>query len=206
METDGYPTFQAGLESTSVVPISDTPPSTKLDDEPIHDTTLLLPAILTPYPYKCKITLLTNSPVSYGLLLLASRQAKWTAPIPDEIIPTHLPTDVRRSLLTHIATILRTNTTPPRPSRDQCAIYSSAFSSLSPTECLRYMRTAALHTLLRYLSAKEYKRPHDSATKAAHLSPPTQALLQALNYIQPTTRWAHNNAARTMTFTPIEID
>jgi len=51
------------------------------------------------------------------------------------------------------------------------------------------MRAASLHTLYKLLTAKEYMRPHDTATIAAHLSPPTQALLQILDFIQPASRW-----------------
>ncbi len=50
-------------------------------------------------------------------------------------------------------------------------IYSPVFNNFSPTNCLRYMRAAALNTLHRYLTADEYRRPHESATTTAHLSP-----------------------------------
>jgi len=68
------------------------------------------------------------------------------------------------------------------------------------------MRTSALHTLLGLLTAKEYKRPHESATIAAHFSPQTQALLHALDSIKPATRWEQAEGARNMTFTPMDVD
>jgi hypothetical protein len=133
------------------------PPSAELDDEPMNNTTLLLPANLTPYPYKIRLTIPTSSPASYGLVILASRQAKGTSPIPEDIIPSNFLDDVRRSLLKQIPKIVRTLISTPKPSRDQCTIYSPAFRNLSPIACLRYMRAAALHKLNKYLTADEYR-------------------------------------------------
>ena len=41
---------------------------------------------------------------------------------------------------------------------------------------------------------------------AAHLSPPTQALLQVIDSIQPATTWHTVGQANTITFPPIEVD
>ena len=53
------------------------------------------------------------------------------------------------------------------------------------------------------LTTKEYRRPHDIATIAAHLSLQIQALLQALDSIQPAIRWEQAEGAR---FTPMDVD
>jgi hypothetical protein len=68
------------------------------------------------------------------------------------------------------------------------------------------MCAAALHTLHKYITADEYRRPHESATTSAHLSPPIQALLQILDSIQPATRWAHADTPNTFTFMPMKVD
>ena len=65
------------------------------------------------------------------------------------------------------------------------------------------MRAAALHTLLSLLTTEEYRRQHDNATIAALLSPQTEALLQALDSIQPAIRWEQAEGAR---FTPMDVD
>ena len=41
---------------------------------------------------------------------------------------------------------------------------------------------------------------------AAQLSPPTQALLQTIDTIQPATTWNHAQQSNTVTFIPTEID
>jgi hypothetical protein len=54
--------------------ITDDPPADELDDDPIKTTAVIIPPQLKPYSYKYRITLPNNSPESYGLFLLASRQ------------------------------------------------------------------------------------------------------------------------------------
>jgi hypothetical protein len=93
--------------------ITDDPPANELSDDPVETITNIIPSQLTPYAYKYRITLPNNSPASYGLLLLASRHAAWTTPIPEDCIPIHLPNDIRQGLLQQTPTIIRTNTTPP---------------------------------------------------------------------------------------------
>ncbi len=74
METAGYPTSTCGLEHLIITTISHLLPNYELDDEPSNNTTHLIPASFTTHPYKYKLILPTNSPESYGLLLLASCQ------------------------------------------------------------------------------------------------------------------------------------
>ena len=92
-----------------------------------------IPSQLAPYAYKYRITLPSNSPTPCGFLLLASIQAAWTTPIPETAIPTHIPNDIRQRLLQQTPTIIRTNTTPPKPAGDTCSIYNPAFAILTPT-------------------------------------------------------------------------
>jgi len=181
MEIAGYPTSPAGLEAIKITADTNTTPTPGFGDEEISSNTHILPAILSQCPGKFTLTLPTTSPASYGLLLLTSRHAKWSAPIPEANIPTQIPTDIRNILIKQIPIIIRSNTSTSKPSRDPCSLYNPAFANRPPTECLRNMRTAVMHTLLGLLTTKEYRRPHDNATIAAHLSLQTQALLQAFD-------------------------
>jgi len=94
----------------------------------------------------------------------------------------------------------------PKPVRDTCSIYSPAFAGLTPTECLRYFRPASLHTLHNLLTADEYRQPHDKTTMEAHVSTPTQALLQAIYSIHSATTWGTAGQANTIPFTPTKVD
>jgi hypothetical protein len=111
--------------------ITDDPPADNLDDDPIEATTIIISTQLTAYPYKYRVTLPSNSPASYGLLLLANKHAPWTTTIPETFIPTHLPNDIRQRLLQQAPTIIRTNTTLPKPTRDAYFIYNPAFAGLT---------------------------------------------------------------------------
>jgi hypothetical protein len=202
MQAAEYPTSTTCMISSLTTTTTDDPPTYEFEDDPIETTTNIIPTQLTPYAYKYRITLPISSPASYGLLLLANRQAAWTTPIPENFIPTHLPNDIRQRLLQETPTIIRTNTTPPKPARDTCSIYSPAFAGLTPTKYLIYLRAATLDTLYKLLTADEYKQPHDTNTMAAHLSLPTQALLQAIDSIPPATTWGTPGQANTITFTP----
>jgi hypothetical protein len=206
MRSAGYPTSPHGIHDAQVLAISDDPSTPELDDDPIETTTTYTPPQLNPYPYKFRLTLSANSPASVGLLLLASRQAPWTAEIPEVFIPSHIPENLKHRLLRQIPTITRTSNTPPKPARDPCSIYSPAFAGLSPTECLRHFRESAIHTLHKLLTATEYRQPHDTATNAAHLSPPTQAFLQIIDTIQPATAWSAGQQTNSVSFLPTEID
>ena len=52
----------------------------------------------------------------------------------------------------------------------------------------------------------EHKHQNQTATSLDKLSQPTQALLQALDSVQPATRWKLDERVNTMTFTPTEVD
>ena len=172
MSQAGYPTSPLGMRDAQVTTILGDIPTSEPDDDPIDTMTLITPPQLSPYPSKFCLALPTNSPASVGLLLLASRQAPWTTIVPDALIPPNIPEDLRTRLSQQTPTITRTTNTPPKAARDMCTIYSPAFNGLKPTECLRHLRASILHTLNKLLTATEYRQPHDTATMAAHLSPP----------------------------------
>ncbi len=115
MRTAGYPSSPAGIHSAAVTSYTDDPPTDELDDEPIAIMTNITPQQLTTYPYKFRLTLPTDSPATTGLLLLASRQAPWKSPIPEEYIPNHFSADLRQSLLLQVPTIIRAINTSPKP-------------------------------------------------------------------------------------------
>jgi hypothetical protein len=95
MQAAGYPTSTTSMISALTTTITDDPPANVLDDDPIETTANIIPPRLTPYAYKYRATLPSNSPAFYGLILLASMHAAWITTIPEHFIPTHLPNDTR---------------------------------------------------------------------------------------------------------------
>ena len=180
MQAAGCPTSPEGMISATATAVTDDPPIDELDDDPIKTNIAIIPSQLSTYPYKNRIPLPTNSSASYGLRLLANRHATRATTILETLLKRHPST-----LSTKDPYHIRTNTMLPKPPRDTCSIYSFAFVGLAPTECLRYMRSESQHTLHKLLTADEYRQPHETTTMAAHLSSPTQALLQAMDSIQP---------------------
>jgi len=147
MHQTGLPTSSLGLETAYVEAITTHPVPPELDDLPIVTTIAVIPTQLDLCPYAFNITLPTFSPMAYGLLLLASRQVKWTATIPDTLLPYNIPNNIRTLILQQVPTVIRAHTKPPPLSRDSCTITSPAFTTLTPLESYRYFRASALHTL-----------------------------------------------------------
>ncbi len=58
----------------------------------------MTPQHITGVPYAHIVTLPTFSPATVGLILLASRQYKWTTNIPPTAIPAHIPDAQKTSL------------------------------------------------------------------------------------------------------------
>ncbi len=206
MQNAGFPTSTQGLDSVQIIAYDTYPADPEIDDEPITGTTDVLPPSLATCSYAFKISLPTYSPSAYGLLLLSSRQAKWTANIPTHLIPQNLHTDTRSAILQQIPTVSRTATNPPKLSRDQCTITCTSFAAHLPTESLRYFRASAIHTLHKLLTSSEYQYLHETATSIAQLSPPVQSLLQCLDAIQPANRWKPDERPNTVQFVPAEVD
>jgi len=115
MQTTSLPTSTEGLHALQVEQISSYPAQPELDDEPITSTTQITPTHLDTCPF-FTVTLPTYSPAVYGLLLLASRQTRWTTSIPDALIPTSIANNIRQTLFQQIPTVIRSNTKDTKPS------------------------------------------------------------------------------------------
>jgi len=161
----------------------------------------------TSVPYRYTVTLPTQSPPAYGLILLSNRQVTWTVDIPDNFVPTGIPNPLRDAILSHISTITRTATIPARPTKGDCTIYCWAFHDLTASHCYKLFRDAAIATLHHDLTAHEHRGQNTTTTRIDQLSPPVHALLQVLDFIQPASRWQlHRELPRTVIFTPTVID
>ena len=143
---------------------------------------------------------------SYGLLLLASTQARWSINMHAILIPQHIPQPTRQALVQQMPTTIRSNTEAPKLSRDTCSITSPVFTGRRPTECYRIFKVSALYTALKIITASKYRSQHERAVLAAELSHPLQALLQVLDAVQPATTWTADKHANTVTFTPVDVD
>jgi len=163
------------------------------------------PSQLNTCPYSFAITLPTFSIAAYGLLLLASRQTRWSTS-PDSLIPTLITQTIPQAIPQQTPATVRSKTDAPKLSRDTYSITSLAFAGHRPTECYRIFRSFALHTLPKLVTTAEYRYQHERPTSDVELSPPLQALLQVLDAIQPATRWAAEERPNTMTFTPLDVD
>ena len=148
----------------------------------------------------------TYSPATYGLLMLASRQTRWTTSMPYALIPTSIANNIRQTLLQQIPIVIRSNTKDPRPSRDTCTITSLTFSGLRPTVSYKTFKASAIHTTLKLITASEYRFQHEGATAVHKLPPPLQALLQILDAVQQATFWTTNDRTNTISFTPMDVD
>ena len=140
MQSDGLPTSPEGLDALHVQENSTYPVRPELNDEPITITTEVMPSQLRTCPYSFTVTLPNFCSATYGLLLLANRQTRWSTNIPAALIPQHIPQPTRHALLQEIPTTITGNTKPPKFSRDLCSISSIAFTGHRPTECYRLFK------------------------------------------------------------------
>jgi len=194
------------INSVTAHPLTDTHHTTHPDDDLISTTTNLTSEHLVDVPHAYIITAPTYHPTTYGLTLLASRQHRWTYNIPNKYIPTYLPETLRKALLAQIPTITRKNVNKPNLAKDRCYIHCHDFQSLTPSSAYNLFRAAAILTLHKHITTIEHKHQNRTATSLDKLSQPTQALLQALDSIQPADSWTADTKQNTMTFTPIEVD
>jgi hypothetical protein len=207
MQKQGIHTSPDQLENQMTIePIMETRDTTFLDDEPIASGTYLTPKHLEGAPHAHVITLPTFTPATYGLTLLASRQLRWTTTLPNSSIPAWIPESLRQPLLNQTPTITRANADRLTPAKSTCTIQSSVFQGASAIAAFRIFRAAAILTLYRNLSAVEHRQQNNSATSVDQLSQPTQALLQAMDSVQPACDWALDERPNTMIFYPTEID
>ena len=58
----------------------------------------------------------------------------------------------------------------------------------------------------KQITTVEHKHQNQTTTSLDKFSQPTQALLQALDSVQPTTRWVTDPRPNTMVITPIEVE
>jgi hypothetical protein len=133
MHSAGLPTSLEGLDALQVQENSTYPVRLELDDEPITNTTEVIPSQLRTCPYSFTVTLPTFCSAAYSLLLLANRQARWSTTIPSSLIPQQIPQPTRQALLQQMPTTIRCNTKAPKLSRDTCSITSTAFTGNKPT-------------------------------------------------------------------------
>jgi len=206
MQAEGLPTNSTDLAgSMTVEPVLPPHQYVHKDDEPVLSDTDLLPKELQGVPAPYIVKLPTFSPSTYGLILLASRQTKWSASLSPDIIPADLPEDLRQALLLQIPTVTRTNADITQKAKDTCIIASNTFKDRTPIWCLNYFRAAAIQTLHKYLMEVEYMPQNLSATRLDHLSQSTQALLQALDAVQSASTWTAASKPNSVEFLPVEI-
>jgi hypothetical protein len=159
--------------------------TTFLDDEQIASGTYVTSPHLDGTPHAHVVTLPTFSPAAYGLTLLASRQLRWTTNIPQTSIPSWIPDSLHQSLLNQSPTVTRANVDRMLPAKDTCTIYSKEFRGLNAIVAFGLFRAAVIPTLYRYLFAVEHMQHNSTATSVDQLSRPTQALLHAMDSVQP---------------------
>jgi len=207
MQSAGLPTSRECMDALKLRENSTYPVTRpEFDDEPITSTREVIPAHLRTCPYSFTLTLPTFSSAAYGLLLLASRQARWSSSIPYTLIPQIISQPIRKALLQQMPIIIIGNTEAPKLSRDICCITRLAFSGQRPTDCHRLFKASSIYTAYKLITSPEYRYQHERAISASELSPPFQVLLQVLDAIQPATRWTADERANTIAFTPMDVD
>jgi len=123
MHRQGHNADPDSLSAIATIHNEIEPPPTEYDDEPIiSDTHTMDPTI----PYRYIITLPTQPPPAYGLILLSNRQVTWTASIPESFV-TCIPNALREAILSHTPTVTRAATTQIGLARDDCSVYCHAF-------------------------------------------------------------------------------
>jgi hypothetical protein len=199
-------TSPEGLDALQVQENSDSPVNPELDDESITSTTEVMPTQLRTCPYSFTLNLPPFSSAAYGMLLLASRQARWAACILEVLIPQTIPQPIRKALLQQLSTTIKGNTEPPKLSRDTYNIINLAFTGQRPTNCHKHFKAVVLYTTYKLITAAKYRYQHERAASAVELSTPLQALLQVLDAVQPATMWVVDERANTIAFTPMGVD
>jgi len=171
----------------TVHPLTDPQQTTYLDDEHITHATNLTSEHLQDVPHAYTITTPTFSPTTHGLTLLASRQHRWTYNISEQHIQAWLPETLRKALLAQTPTITRKNVNMPTFAKDKCTIHCHEFQGLKANYAHNLFRASTILTLQTHITTVEHKHQNQTATGIDKLSQPTQALLQALDTVQPAT-------------------
>jgi hypothetical protein len=157
-------------------------------------------------PHVCIVTAPIFSPTTYGLTLPASRQLRWTYNIPENYIHARLPETLRKALLAQTPTITRKNVHKLNTAKDTCTIHCYDFKGLTTHSAYKLFRATTILTMHTHISTVEHKHQNQIATSLDKLSQPTQALLQALDSIQPATRWTTDPRPNTTVFTPTNVE
>jgi len=171
----------------TVHPLTDPHHTTYLDDEHITHATNLMSEHMQDVPHVYTIRTLTLSPTTYGLTVLASRQHRWTYTISKNYIPAWPPETLRKALLAQSPTITRKNVNKSNSAKDTCTIYGHDFQGLTANTAYNLFREATIQTLHKHITTVEHKYQNQTATSLDTLSQPAQALLQALDSVQPAT-------------------
>ena len=186
--------------------MNNTNDTTFLDDEQIASGTYVTSQHLEGTPHAHVVTLPTFSSAAYELTLLASRQLRWTTNIPQTSIPSWITDSLRQPVLNQSPTVTIANVERLLLAKDTCTIYSKEFQGLNATIAFRIFRAATIMTLYIYLSTVEHIQQNNTATSVDQLSQPTQALLHALDSVQPVGDWKLDDMDNTVIFTPSEIN
>ena len=102
--------------------------------------------------------------------------------------------------------ITRANVDRLIAAKDTCTIHSPVFQGVSSIVAYIIFRATTILTLYRHLSAVEHRQQNSSTTSLDQLFQPTQALLQAMDSVQPAGYWKLDERANTMIFYPTEIN
>jgi hypothetical protein len=130
----------------------------------------------------------------------------WSINLPQTSISNWIPENLRQPLLDQTPTITRGNVDRLTLAKDTCTIHSTDFQGITAIVAFRFFRAAAILILYRHLSAIEHKQQNNAATSIDQLSQQTQALLQALDSIQPAGDWKLDDGANTVIFAPTDIN
>ena len=153
------------------------------------------------------IILPTFSPATYGLTLLASRQLRWSTTLPQTSILYWIQDNLRQPLLNQTPTIARANVDRLLPAKDTYLIHTTEFKGITAIVAFRLFRAAAILTLYRHLTTVEHRQQNSTVTSVDQLCQPTQALLHAMDSVQPAGDWRLDDRDNTVIFTtPTEIN
>jgi hypothetical protein len=109
-------------------------------------------------------------------------------------------------VIAQVPTITRKNVDKPNTSKDTCTIHNHDFQGLSAKAILNLFRAATIQTLRKHLTEVAHKHQNQTAISLDCLSQANQALIQALDSMQPSTPWHTDERHNTMVFIPTEVD
>ena len=90
--------------------------------------------------------------------------------------------------------------------KDTSTIHNTEFQGITAIVAFILFRAAAILTLYRHLSDVEHKQQNSTARSVDQLYQTSQALLHALDSVQPFDDWRLDDKANTAIFTPSEVN